>query len=778
MNMMRKILLTFICAFLVFSYFSFSQTDAKIGQWRTHLPYHVGFYVTQSNTHVYWTSEISILKMNKTDFSIERLDKSNTLTDVVPKIIRYNKANETLLVTYQNYKIDLVKPTGETVAISDIKDNLNIIGDKSVNDVFFSGDTAYLACSFGVVLLNMKRNEFISTTFTKLKVTGITVHKNQIYAATEGGIFTTSNDARNNVLDFRNWRRLDEMDGFPSQYSTKIIASYNGNLYFNVNDSLCILNNKGPLSINYEKDFTVKFASQDGSNLLIGLACKDNCNGKVLKIDKNNKITSLKGNCIDRPNYAIEDAQGRSYFGDDYLGLRYSDNASGNCFAPQFDSPFFATSSDIAVTDSSIFVVAGGTDGFNGLQRAFGFSRFSNGNWRNFNRGNYPILADSSAELDFYRIVVNPANQKAYVGTYWGGIVEVAGNNITKIYNSRNSALQGTVGDLGRTRIGGMAYDRKGNLWVSNSGAANPIVVFKPDLKSVKMGSVPFGANFIFQLVIDSVGIKWMTVGGQQSGVLVFDEGKSVDDLSDDKIRLLDAGTFPKELQTAGVRCLATDLDGRMWVGTGSGVMVFECGNDPFSDKCKGRLVVSGLGGIGEYLLREKSVNAIAVDGANRKWFGTSSGIFVQSPDGREEILKFNTENSPLLSNVITALNIRKSTGEVFIGTDKGLMSYRSDAVAGSEFNTESPIVYPNPVRPDYDGPIAIKGLARDANVKITDVNGSIVFETRALGGQAIWNGRDFNGRRAATGVYLVFSANTRDPESGDAVVAKILFVN
>jgi hypothetical protein len=166
----------------------------------------------------------------------------------------------------------------------------------------------------------------------------------------------------------------------------------------------------------------------------------------------------------------------------------------------------------------------------------------------------------------------------------------------------------------------------------------------------------------------------------------------------------------------------------------------------------------------------------IAVDGANRKWFGTTSGLFVTSADGREEIAKFNTDNSPLSSNNITALAIRPN-GEVFIGTDKGLMSYRSDATEGGTFNKpeDQILAFPNPVRPDYQGPIAVKGFARDANIKITDANGSIVFETKALGGQAIWDGKDFNGRRVSTGVYFVLATNTRNLDAPEAVVAKIL---
>jgi hypothetical protein len=181
------------------------------------------------------------------------------------------------------------------------------------------------------------------------------------------------------------------------------------------------------------------------------------------------------------------------------------------------------------------------------------------------------------------------------------------------------------------------------------------------------------------------------------------------------------------------------------------------------------------------YLLETENVQAIAVDGANRKWVGTSNGLFLLSPDGEDELAYFTTSNSPLFDNEIQSLTIDQQTGEVFIGTAKGILSYQSDAVEGKQFHSSNILVYPNPVRPEYQGPIAIKGLARDAVVKITDINGKMVYETNAQGGQAIWDGRDYNGRRAKTGIYLVFSSsNPFNIGFGnpDSAVAKILFVN
>jgi len=170
-------------------------------------------------------------------------------------------------------------------------------------------------------------------------------------------------------------------------------------------------------------------------------------------------------------------------------------------------------------------------------------------------------------------------------------------------------------------------------------------------------------------------------------------------------------------------------------------------------------------------------VLSIAVDGANRKWFGTRNGIFVQSPNGEDQIVAFDTENSPLFDNTVKEMAFNSETGEMFIGTNKGLQSLRTETTGSRATHANEVYAFPNPVRPEYNGIIAIKGLARDAEVKITDVDGQLVFQTRALGGQAIWDGKDIKGREVTGGIYLVFSSSSdafRDPNS---YVTKILVV-
>jgi hypothetical protein len=176
-----------------------------------------------------------------------------------------------------------------------------------------------------------------------------------------------------------------------------------------------------------------------------------------------------------------------------------------------------------------------------------------------------------------------------------------------------------------------------------------------------------------------------------------------------------------------------------------------------------------------DLLLSTEKINDIAVDGGNRKWIATEkSGVFLVSDDGKKEIRHFTEENSPLFSNNVLTLAVNDLTGEVFFGTDKGIVSYRGEATEATD-DFGKVYVFPNPVREDFEGDITVTGLARDANVKFTDISGNLVYETTALGGQAVWDGRNFRGERVHTGVYLVFCTNR---DGSRTRVTKLLFIH
>ena len=147
------------------------------------------------------------------------------------------------------------------------------------------------------------------------------------------------------------------------------------------------------------------------------------------------------------------------------------------------------------------------------------------------------------------------------------------------------------------------------------------------------------------------------------------------------------------------------------------------------------------------------------IDGGNRKWVGTErNGIYVLSPTGGEQIYHFTAENSPLISNRIISMAQNGKTGEVFIGTDRGLISYKAESIQGAKESGKL-IAYPNPLRPHHSGTIAIKGFVSDSDVRITDMAGNSVAHLKSIGGQAVWDGKNFNGEDVASGVYLIFSS-------------------
>ena len=300
---------------------------------------------------------------------------------------------------------------------------------------------------------------------------------------------------------------------------------------------------------------------------------------------------------------------------------------------------------------------------------------------------------------------------------------------------------------------------KKGDVW---TGFTIPIV----------------NENDLGQILVNSLGQKWiqMRYGNLNPySILVFDDNNTPGNPNDDKSIKLNSAVGNGNIPGNIVFAMAEDKKGEIWIGTEKGVAVFYSPENIFTgSNFDAQRILVQQGSYVQYLLENETATAIAIDGDNRKWIGTDrGGVFLFSEDGTQEIYHFTAENSPLLSNRITGIAINND-GEVFFGTDNGVISFRSTATPGGDTN-ENVFAFPNPVKSEYDGYIAIKGLVNQAQVRITDISGTLIYSTRAEGGQAIWNGRNFDGRKAQTGVYLVFASNEDGKEK---VVTKILIIN
>lgn len=781
-TMYKIIRLFLLIAISILPLLSNSQ-DLKIGQWKSHLPYQFGRYITQSPTEVFYTTDWSVVSINKDDMSVEFYSTVNQLSETQTEFVKYVPNTGSLIIVYSDNTFDVITEEG-TRKFSNLRIDGNFFSRK-INDLMIaSNGKVYFSMAFGLVEFDPEKEEFGFTTNLEINTTDIEVDENYIYATTEEGIYRAPNAPNINLKDLTNWTQLElfYQNTLYVADTTSNIQSFNNQLYVGINDTLFTLEDDQLKYLYHDTLFRINFMTSEGDNLLVGFRCRKNCRGRILAIDKAGNIRTANGSrCIDLPLYAIEDESGRMWYADSWRAYRTGDGIGAPCEKIIYNSPneqlaFSVTLDDddnVYLTTSPILSILN-----ENVLRTEGLYTLIDGEWNTQNRRTNQTLSANDL-FAFYCTAIHPDNGKVYVGSIWKGMAEFdLENEETKVYNNTNSPLDISMSDPNVTRVTGLVFDQNNNLWASNHNANRPVAVLVNETQQWKndFPQVPSGL-LIRQVTVDQFNNKWFAIDGiSGSGILVLNEG-DIDNLNDDQVRLI--STSNSNLPNNQVNTIEVDLDGAVWVGTSAGTIVFECGSDPFNDEvCRGFRPIVEVDGFNAFLLEDESVRTIGVDGANRKWFGTESGIFVQSPDGQDQIAFLNKDNSPLFGNTIHDIAISLKTGEAFIGTNKGLISVKTETLGGESFHSPNIYAYPNPVRPDYSGPIAIKGLARDSNVKITDISGQLVYETTALGGQAIWDGRDYNGRKAQSGVYLVYATTSGSLDNPDAIVTKILFMN
>ncbi len=753
----------------------FAQSDLKLGQWKSYLPYKLGRYVTQSENEVYIATEWSIIVYDKQEYSFDFLSKIEGLSETGMGPIKYIKQNNTLLATYRNSEFDLITED-EVITFTNLKEDGNFF-DRRILDVhLFKDSMAYFSTAFGVVEFNTGTQKFGFTANFGIPVNSFNVYDGYYFAATDEGLYRALDNPAVNHKDLGNWVLMDVADGFPAVYGANATQNFEDKMFLEIGDSLYTWTEDDGLNLEFsEESFGISYLTADGEHLIIGQECYSNCNGKVRYYKDGAIQGALNQDCITRPLYGVEDQYGQVWMADNRNDFRVADIANGDCRRFEVNSPLTQRVTQIVLNDNDVWLTTEVISPTNNNASFLGDGIFLNreNDWTYYNRSNNSALGADNT-LSFYQMAIHPENKKVYVATLWNGLVEWDEGAI-QVFGKNNSSLQVSA-DTNRVRVAGLAFDSGNNLWMTNNTAFKPISVFKADgtwTNDFNYQGLP--SNAMRQITIDLNGYKWIAMDSR--GLWVYDDNGTIDDPSDDRRKHINAGN--SELPTDRIRSIEIDNDGDVWVGTTEGVVVFECGGNVFDDNCIGFRRAVDVNGILGFLLETESINSIAVDGANRKWFGTNSGIFVQSPNGEDQIAFFDEQNSPLFDNLINDIEINGETGEVYIGTGKGLMSVRGEALDGAPFqNKDNIYAYPNPVRPDYEGPIAIKGLAENANIKITDVSGQLMFETTALGGQAIWDGKDYNGRKAASGVYLVFSTRTSGIAGSDAIATKILLLN
>lgn len=773
---------------LCFSGTTLAQSDSssifpplKIGEWRQHLPWQRSVYVTQSDTKVYFATEWAIVEIDKAERTPNFITKVEGLSDVGINLVRYNAAAKVLLVSYTNYNLDLYYPAdGSVLNLPFIQKNQNIIGDKKIYDVFFDGKIAYLACGFGVLKFNLETAEAEYTVFTGMPVNSVALYGGYLWMGTDDGLYRLPENDEN-PADFGRWQSVGASQGFPPAARVTALCVWNGNLMLSMDTSLQQFNGTTLTETASKPGLLVKYLTADGPGLVIGWYNPNNYGlGTVEYLETNGTRSDIHGPCnAEFPLYAIESGQQKFWMSDQNDNFRYFDKSLGQCDLFNFNSPYRQITTEISIANNRVYLATPGAKSNLEPQFAFGSGIyiFEDGQWTRFWGDTNPEIKASDCDKDMWRVAADPYHPGTfYVGSWVGGLIEATEPGVTSTCYTKDNSILKDAGAAGtnRTAIGGMTFDGDGNLWISNFSASAPIAVRKFDGSWANFSGAP--ANAVMQVAVDQNGYKWFVLAFN-AGIMVYDSGASIDDPSDDRYKIFN--TSNSVLPTNTINCVTVDLDGDVWVGTQQGVVSFECGSNIFSTEtpCTGHKRIVNVDGFNGYLLETEDVRTIAVDGANRKWFGTSNGVFVESPDGLTQVAHFTNTNSPLFDNAITDIAINQQSGEVWIGTEKGVLSLRAEAVEGGKINTKNAYAYPNPVEPDYDGPIAVYGLARDANVKITDAAGNLVFEGKSLGGQAVWDGRDYLGRKVASGVYLIYATSQTTFDQPDAIITKVVIL-
>lgn len=382
----------------------------------------------------------------------------------------------------------------------------------------------------------------------------------------------------------------------------------------------------------------------------------------------------------------------------------------------------------------------------------------------------------NTSYVDINCIDIAPLNPEILFACGRTGLYQFSNAKFTKHYSYDNSPLTSVFGsDRGYVVVQGLTFDKTGNLWVINSmsNEQNLLALKDETWTSYKKEELNTLAN-MSHLMFDSRDILWFGNDNWQKPTL-YRYFPSTDELYSTSSFSNQDGT---SLSPNGFKDIKEDLNHNVWIATEAGPLLIqqEDIDSPQLTFTQVKIPRNDGSNYADYLLSGVDISSIAIDGGNRKWFGTNgNGVYLISNDNMEELQHFTSSNSPLLSNVIESIAINNQTGEIFFGTDKGLCSYQGDAtVANEKMMKDNVWVYPNPVKPDYTGLITITGLSIDADIKIVSSNGALVNQGRSNGGMYTWDGKDQNGRKVSSGIYMVETATN---EGNKGIICKIAII-
>jgi len=765
---LRTLILMMICVLI------YGKIPAN--NWHSYLSYYQIIAITKGNQKIFAANENGLFSYNFSDKSFETKSRVEGLSDSGISAISWSASHEVLLIGYSNGNLDLV--SGNSITnLPELKLKTSIT-NKSINKILCEGDFAWLSCNFGVVKINIKKLEVAETWVIGPDASSVAVKElasddRYYWAATEEGVFRAEKN-NPNLQDYHNWT-LQDGPGF-SHNSFNSITVFDHKVYTCDKDGKSY-SFDGVLwqSVFPEIAGVRKINAFQTSLILV-------CDKSIEVIGFNSRMTVanygtlIPSKSIIRPTDALVNNSGELWIGDYAFGLIQKEG-NGSYLSIVPSSPSDNNALKMSITGGNLYV-ATASDNLQSAPIPAEIHRLKDQKWFSINEITDTKLSDLK---NITNVVASTSDPEHFWGaTQSDGLIEFEGQGIIKNYNSSNSPLESQNTTC---KIGGLIYDQGGNLWLTNPSGKNQLHIVKPDgtWKSFSYPGIDNQFTLAGDIIISKTDTKWIIVN--KSDLFALRTTNTLENHADDLYRKTSVRSRFSNSETTVIKgfnqinILTEDQDGYLWVGTENGVVLYTNPESLFSD---GEFYgvqpsVELADGLFHPLLENETVNSIAIDGGNRKWFGTlNSGVFLFSADGTHLLQHFTTDNSPLFSNNISNIAINGQNGEVFIATQRALISWMGNATQG-ENSYQHLYVWPNPVRETYQGDVTIDGIIGGSSVKITDVTGNLVYKTTSEGGRAIWNGKNRNGDRVSTGVYLIFCA---DHQGNQSKVIKLLFIH
>jgi len=756
-----------------------TATAQQLGTWRMYLSYSIATKSEVSGSIIYSLMNGNLLSYDTEDGEVRTYDHLGVLSDVNISHIAYSKEAEKLLIVYKNTNIDLLDKNGNVENLSALKDKS--ILDKEVTDVYVNGSMAYLATGFGFIEVDMKEGVFRNTYKLSYTISCIAASDDAVFIGTPEGIRRCMKNT--NMQLETNWKMRLNWGGFKEMrfFQDKLIA-------MNTDGIFALLPYQNGQARIIQGNFT--YLKNLGNQLFWGNKTQIGFTSDVSGQDAATLSAAATVIPIDNIWKDVSYIGGTYWMSEQENGLRgYKINESdivptGEVIQPS--SPIRDIGYRISWAGDRL-LVAGGINTVGDFYNPATSMYYENGEWTNFQEMEIPEKYPKFQLRNTTDLVQDPTDDTHHFASLFrGGLCEYRNGKFVKLYNHDNSPLRSVMKALSTyynyVTCSALSYDEEGNLWMASTLRDSVIHILKPNGTWVNPYYEELNrVSLIDQILHHSSGLKFLSSRRiDKRGIFCIDT-KGTERTSDDRIILHQNivnqdGTpyLPTEFC-----CLCEDLEGMVWVGTSSGLFVIEDVSEVFNQNFQFTQIKINRNdgsGLADYLLNDVSIACISIDAANRKWIGTqTNGAYLISADGQEMIHHFTTEDSPLLSNNVQTIAVHPGTGEVVFGTDKGICSFIGDATTPEEELEKSNIVvFPNPITPDYNGPIAIRGLVNDTEVKIISTGGQLVWNGRSAGGTCLWNGLANNGKRVASGVYHVV-ANT--PEGNKAIVTRIVIV-